>query len=92
MSNKRQADGFLKISEKYILITWFYLPKFSLNKISTRRRPVYYYVYCVFSNFKTSEFVSILLYVETNPVSLMFVFSGNFIIQTGLLSQRKFLE
>ena len=27
-----------------------------------------------------------------NPMSLMFLFSGNFIIQTGLLSLRKFLE
>ena len=40
------------------------------SQIPTRRRSVYYAVYCVQSNFNTylPEFLNIFLYVEANPV------------------------
>ena len=48
-------------------------------------------VYIQISNTCLPEFLNILLYVEAN-VSLMFIFSGNFEFETGLLRRESFTK
>ena len=60
-------------------------PQFEViySQIPTRKRPVYYSVYCVYSNFKhlldrISEYFTLRQGYSCMNVSLMFIFSGNF--------------